>query len=170
MFDRLTANWRCSVTQCVEQSSAETYATAWQHYLRMCASLHCDPLLRTKHTAYARDAAAQQISYGTMMILLFIAYLQTPADPADDRKPPTITSYVSGLRHYSRVHFLDLDCFSHPFVAQYKRALVITDPNRHEAKDFLRLPFTVDMLLHAKTTTLDVSSVEGQCIALALEV
>ena len=42
-------------------------------------------------------------------------------------------------------------------MAQYKRALVITDPNRHEAKDFLRLPFTVDMLLYAKTTALDAS-------------
>ena len=170
MYDRLAANWRCSVTQCVEKSSAETYATAWQHYLRMCTSLHCDPLMRTQHPAYARDAARQQISYGTMMILLFIAYLQTPTDPADDRKPPTIASYVSGLRHYWRVHFLYLDGFSHPLVAQYKRALTLTDPNRHEAKDFLRLPFTVDMLQHAKVTALDMSSIEGQCIALALEV
>ncbi len=170
MFERLTANWRGAVSHCVEESSEDSYATAWQHYLAMCASLCCDPLLRLPHPVYAAEAARQGIAYDTMMILVFIAYLQSPTDPADNRKPPTIASYVSGLRHYWRAHLMDLGGFNHPLIAQYKRALVITNPDRELAKDFIRLPFTVDMVMFAKTSGFDATSMEGQCITTAMEV
>ncbi len=85
----------------------------------MCASLCCDPLLRLPHPVYAAEAARQGIAYDTMMILVFIAYLQSPTDPTDNRKPPTIASYVSGLRHYWRAHLMDLGGFNHPLIAQY---------------------------------------------------
>ncbi len=53
MFERLTPNWRGAVSHCVEESSEDSYATAWRHYLAMCSSLDCDPLLRLHHPAYA---------------------------------------------------------------------------------------------------------------------
>jgi len=77
---------------------------------------------------------------------------------------------VSGLRHYWRAHLIDLGGFTHPLIAQYKRALVITNPDRELAKDFIRLPFTVDMVMFAKTSGLDATSMEGQCITTAMEV
>ena len=105
-----------------------------------------------------------------MMILVFIAYLQSPPDASDDRKPLTIASYISGLRHYWRAHLMDLSGFAHPLVAQYKRALVISAPDRALAKDFIRLPFTVDMVMSAKRDVLGTTSVEGHCIVTAMEV
>jgi len=101
MFERLTANWRSAVSHCVEESSEDSYATAWRHYLAMCSSLDC--ALRLPHPAYAAEAARQSITYDTMMILVFIAHLQSPADPpttaSRQPSPPTCRACdITGAR------------------------------------------------------------------------
>ena len=61
MFERLTANWRGAVSHCVEESSEDSYATAWRHYLAMCTSLDCNPLLRLTFPTYVRRLRARAL-------------------------------------------------------------------------------------------------------------
>jgi hypothetical protein len=72
----------------------------------MCTSLKCDPLLRVPFEGYSDGGHG--LDYPTVMILNFIAFLQSPECTEED---------ISAAHHYLRIH-LDpfVKCFENPLV------------------------------------------------------
>jgi hypothetical protein len=90
----------------------------------MCATLKCEPLLRVPFKGFSDGGHG--LDYPTVMILNFIAFLQSPECENDDLQPTTMQGYLSAVHHYLRIHMAPITkCFDNPLVQQARAALKI---------------------------------------------
>ena len=145
IIQALSNSWQLSAANYVQDSSQDTYRTGWRNYLKFCNSLNIDPHLQIVNKDIPINT---NFSYCTNILLLFqqslALFLKT--------KPSTISNYLSGVKYNFNCLFLPTDGFEDNIIKRVRQSLSIQYKSafglQHKQK---RLPFTLDMILQART-------------------
>lgn len=145
LWSRCQSNWRYLASQCVKESSADTYSTAWKHWSTFCEKVSTDVFLQTPSTLFVQSE--QPFSFLVVMVVSFISYLHTLPQQLKFR---TINTYISGVRHFFRVSFQDISQFDHPVISQCRASLELLHRRDVPEADEDTLPFICDWFFIAR--------------------
>jgi hypothetical protein len=160
----MQANSACLVFHSIQESSRRTYSTGWNRFCKFSAWFGTDRFLRVAPQGWSQ-AATLPIPFRETVVMSFIHKLSV-----EGLVPVTINTYVSAVRFMLKSCNIDINFMESEMVCSARTAIELQYRLIHPASDTGSLPFTIDMVMHARNVVLNTGSVPHHAMNTAMSI
>ena len=160
----MQANSACLVFHSIHESSKRTYSTGWKIFCKFSTRFGTDCFLRVAPQGWSQ-AATLPIPFRETVVMSFIHKLSV-----EGLVPVTVNTYVSAVRFMLKSCNIDITFMESEMVCSARTAIELQYRVLHPASDAGSLPFTIDMIMHARTTVLNTGSAEHHAVNTAMTI
>jgi hypothetical protein len=151
-------NSACLVFHSIQESSRKTYSSGWNRFRKLSAWFGTNCFLRVAPQGWSQ-AATLPIPFRETVVMSFIHKLSV-----EGLVPVTINTYVSAVRFILKSCNIDISFMDTEMVCSARTAIELQYRLTHPASDTGSLPFTIDMVMHVRTTVLNTGSAEHRAM------
>ena len=164
-FLRMRQNVFATIAQCVQPSTQGTYESGWKRWVRFCQWFEIDPYLRAVPIEWVTPVGEIPIDFKEMAAVSFLQKLCIE----EKLCPGTVAVYLSAVRYYFKIANLDINFLESPWVSSARTAVNLIYRRDNPIAGRTGLPFTCDMIIHAKAKTCNTGSAVHQATITAME-
>jgi hypothetical protein len=157
-------NSACLVFHSVQESSRRTYSTGWKRFCKFSTWFGTDCFLRVAPQGWSQ-VATLPTPFRETVVMSF-----THKRSVEGLVPVTVNTYVSDVRFMLKSCNLDVSFMETDIVCSARTAIELQYRLTHPASDTGSLPFTIDMVMHARNTVLNTGSTAHQAVNTAMTI
>ena len=154
------------VENCVQPSTQNTYAVGWERWVKFSNLFGTHPYLESVPAGWYDKAALHRVKYKDFVVVSFIQKLCLE----EGLCPGTVSVYLSAVRHYFRLHNLDISFLESTWISAARTGINLIYRATHPIAGRKALPFVCAMIMHAQTVTFNTGSVEDLVIVTAFKI
>ena len=153
------------VENCVQPSTQNTYAVGWERWVKFSNLFGTHPYLESVPAGWYDKAALHRVKYKDFVVVSFIQKLCLE----EGLCPGTVSVYLSAVRHYFRLHSLDISFLESTWISAARTGINLIYRATHPIAGRKVLPFVCAMIIHAQTVTFNTGSVKDLVIVTAFK-
>ena len=165
-WERFFHNTVNIVENCVQPSTQNTYAVGWERWVKFSNWFGTHPYLESVPTGWYDKAALHRVKYKDFVVVSFIQKLCLE----EGLCPGTVSVYLSAVRHYFRLHNLDISFLESTWISAARTGINLIYRATHPIAGRKALPFVCAMIMHAQTVTFNTGSVKDLVIVTAFKI